>query len=72
MFLNIILKNTGQKCQETGEKFVPRGGRRQPTRTAVSDSDDAGGHNWSDDSDDDKINNDDMSDLYPGNRMPNF
>ncbi|KAK0065789.1 surfeit locus protein 2, partial [Biomphalaria pfeifferi] len=54
-----------QKCQETGEKFVPRPSRQK--KVITSDSDSVSGENqfWEDDSEDDHGSEDDMSDLYP-------
>ncbi|BFZ20300.1 hypothetical protein BsWGS_23339 [Bradybaena similaris] len=56
-----------QSCQETGEKFVPRGGQRSSHKTTVSDNESADGGDgfWSDDGGDEAVNDDDMSDLYP-------
>ncbi|GFS26595.1 surfeit locus protein 2 [Elysia marginata] len=55
------------RCQETGEKFVPRGGKHK--KAGDSDSDSIGSsaaRNWSDDSSgDDSTEADDLEDLYP-------
>ncbi|RUS86148.1 hypothetical protein EGW08_006096 [Elysia chlorotica] len=55
------------KCQETGEKFIPRGGRRKNTGGSDSDNIRSGGApNWSDDSaGEDDADEDDLEDLYP-------
>ncbi|XP_059177939.1 surfeit locus protein 2-like isoform X3 [Physella acuta] len=56
------------KCQETGEKFVPRsGGRKKKMVTSDNDSVSGGEQFWSEDSSDgmDAQGHDDLSDLYP-------
>ncbi|CAG5119635.1 unnamed protein product [Candidula unifasciata] len=59
-----------QSCQETGERFMPRGGQRNSNKATVSDNDsiDGGDDFWMNDSDD-EVPNDDMSDLYPAHLM---
>lgn len=47
---------------------MPRGGQRPSHKTTQSDNDSADGGDvfWSDDNGDEAVNDDDMSDLYPG------
>ena len=64
----------GKACQESGEKFKPRGGRRHQTNPvrqgdhSSSDGGDAEGF-WQTDSENEAEHDDGLSDLYPSKAL---